>query len=86
MENNASKKCSRKHYDNLKVPYFLYCLGTNACFQVEWQQIIGMFGLSSKVDGCGLFFSRRIIGVEMVVERRKQKVSLKLNKHKTRCY
>lgn len=58
------RKCSRKHYDNLKVPYFLYCFGNNGCFQVEWQQIIGMFGLSSKVDRCVLFFSRRVIGVE----------------------
>ena len=58
------KKCSREHYDNLKVPYFLYCFGCHGCFQVEWQQMIGMLGLSSKVDRCGLFFSSRIIGVE----------------------
>lgn len=64
MESNACKKCSRKHYDNLKVPYFPYCFGTNGCFQVEWQQIIGMFGLLSQADRCALFFSRRIIGVE----------------------
>lgn len=64
MENNtACKKCSRDHYDDFKVPHFLYCFGSNGCFQVEWQQIIGMFGLSSKVDRCLLFFSRRIIGV-----------------------
>ena len=64
MENKTCKKCSREHYDNFKVPHFLYCFGSNGCFQVEWQQIIGMFGLSSKEDRCLLFFSRRIIGVE----------------------
>lgn len=60
MENNtACKKYSSDHYDNFKVPHFLYCFGSNGCFQVEWQQIIGIFGLSSKVDRCLLFFSRR---------------------------
>ena len=38
MENNTCKNCSREHYDNLKVPHFLYCFGSNGCFQVEWQK------------------------------------------------
>ena len=67
------KKCSREHYDNLKVPYFLYCFGIDRCFQVEWQQIIGMSGLSSKVDGCLLFFSAELLTWKMVVERRTEK-------------
>ena len=84
------KKCSREHYDNLKVPYFLYCFGSHGCFQVEWQQITGMFVLSSKVDRCLLFFSRRIIcvengGGETYGEGRILGVP-KLNKYKTCCY
>ena len=46
------------------MPYFIYCFGHNGCFQVEWQQIIGMSVLLSKVDRCVLFSFRKIIGVE----------------------
>lgn len=72
------------------MPYFLYCFGSDRCFQVEWQQIIGMSGLSSKVDGCLLFFSRRIINVEngggeTYGEGRYLGVP-KLNKYKTCCH
>ena len=67
MKNNTCTKCSRdkkEHYDNLKVPYFVYCFSNSGCFQVESQQIIGISVLLSKVNRCALFSSRRIIGVE----------------------
>lgn len=46
------------------MPYFLYCFGNNGCFQVEWQQMMGMSVLLSQVDRCVLISSRRILGVE----------------------
>ena len=72
----------------MKVPYFLYCLGNNGCFQLV--ATIGMFGLSSKVNRCVFFFSLRIIGVEngggeTYTERRFLGVP-KLDKNSICCY
>ena len=63
----------KEYYDNLKEPYVLYSFGNNGCFQVKWQQMIGMSVLLGKVDRCVLFSSHRLLVWKMVVERRKQK-------------
>lgn len=62
----------KEYYDNLKEPYVLYSFGNNGCFQVKWQQMIGMSVLLSKVDRCVFFSSHRLLVWKMVVERRKQ--------------
>ena len=67
------RELSRSINDNLKEPYVLYSFGNNGCFQVKWQQIIGMSVLLGKVDRCVLFSSHRLLVWKMVVERRKQK-------------
>lgn len=63
----------KEYYDNLKEPYVLYSFGNNGCFQVKWQQMIGMSVLLGKVDRCVLFSSHRLLVWKMVVERHKQK-------------
>lgn len=67
------RELSRSINDNLKEPYVLYSFGNNGCFQVKWQQIIGMSVLLSRVDRFVLFSSHRLLVWKMVVERRKQK-------------
>lgn len=71
VKNNQGIK--KECYNNLKVPYVLYSFGNNGCFQVKWQQMIGMSVLLSKVDRCAFFSSHRLLVWKIVVERRKQK-------------
>lgn len=73
MSTKMFRELSRSINDNLKEPYVLYSFGNNGCFQVKWQQMIGMSVLLSRVDRCVLFSSHRLLVWKMVVERRKQK-------------